>query len=102
MSNIRSRLEPNAPTDVELAGHGSLVPAAQPSAPTMEAWRRASHEVTPVVGGVHLGRVALGKFVDEVDTPVPEAGLVFRVEQAPHGHTGIAAAPLPGYKVEAL
>ena len=58
------------------------------------------------VAGVHLGKV-LGPdgwgtgFRDESDTPVPEAGLTFRVGQSSTGTTEVSAVAQPGYRVEA-
>lgn len=69
---------------------------------------------TPVQGserdlkGTHLGQLPLTSagfsqgFKDSDTVQVPGAGILFTVEQASYGRTGIAASAEEGYKIEAL
>lgn len=112
---INTMTEPQLPLFQEQVSSEALEPAksselaeiARPFELTPQAWAPTGEAVVPVVYGVHLGsKIEKGGwnagFIDESDTPVPDAGLIFRVEQASYGYTGIAAKPLPGYKLEAL
>ncbi len=74
-----------------------------PSEPQLTVWVVAKgSDILPIAAGVHLGKRGHGQFVDESQTPVPDAGITFSVVQASQGYTGIKASALPGYIVEAL
>lgn len=84
-------------TKTELEPHGQAI----------NVWSHTDTGVVKKLDGVFLGAKVSpdgwgAGFVDRVETPVEDAGIVFGVEQASYGPTGIFAKALPGFKVEAL
>lgn len=70
-------------------------------------WTHPERGLQRKITGVYLGAKTGSDgwntgHIDESETPVDEAGLVFGVDQASYGFTGIFAKALPGYRVEAL
>lgn len=71
----------------------------------IKEWSHPQAGLEKHIPGVYLGvKVGLDGwndgYVDESETPVPEAGIIFGVVQASYGYTGIFAKALEGYKVE--
>ncbi len=57
-------------------------------------------QTIPIIDGVHLGKTESNHFIDDVRTPVPDAGIGVRLWQNSIGATGIEATPLVDNTVE--